>query len=213
MVTSRTTNSQPGQCYPRETLVGLLHLCASKGIHLISDEIYALSVYSRYDREPEKFTSIRAIDPAGIIDPNQVHVLYGMSKVSNLSLVSIKFKVLMRSPGLRCKRDAVRLHYIPKSRLYKGHACCLVSDLYRFFPNGCSYLSISRFSSPSQFSMHLAAKLLEDQTFVLQFIEKSHRLLLQNRLLAEDLLARAGINYHQEGYVTLHVKLRPRLIS
>lgn len=133
MITSRTTNSQPGQCYPRETLVGLLHLCASKGIHLISDEIYALSVYSRYDREPEKFTSIRAIDPAGIIDPNQVHVLYGLSKVSNVSLVIIKFKVLMRSPGLHCKRDAVRLHYIPKSRFYKGHACCLVSDLYRIF--------------------------------------------------------------------------------
>ncbi|KIM94254.1 hypothetical protein OIDMADRAFT_106732 [Oidiodendron maius Zn] len=152
-----------GQCYPRETLVGLLHLCASKGIHLISDEIYALSVYSRYDREPEKFTSIRAIDPAGIIDPNQVHVLYGMSKDFTAS-------------GMRLG--------------------CIISQNQDFTK---ATRAVCRFSSPSQFSMHLAAKLLEDQIFVLQFIEKSHRLLLQNRLLAEDLLARASINYHQEG--------------
>ncbi|KAI1352090.1 PLP-dependent transferase [Xylaria sp. FL0043] len=69
-----------GHCYPRETLVGLLQLCARKGIHLISDEIYALSVYNRTDRKPEAFTSVLSIDFSGIIDPKQVHVLYGMSK-------------------------------------------------------------------------------------------------------------------------------------
>ncbi|KAJ5714485.1 uncharacterized protein N7483_011666 [Penicillium malachiteum] len=69
-----------GRCYPRETLVGLLRLCASKGIHLVSDEIYALSVYTRYDRPSETFTSVRSIDFNGLIDPDQVHVLYGMSK-------------------------------------------------------------------------------------------------------------------------------------
>jgi 1-aminocyclopropane-1-carboxylate synthase len=74
--------SLSGQCYPRETLEGLLRLCAAKGIHLISDEIYALSVYNRGDRESEKFISVRAIDFTGIVKPEQVHVLYGMSKVS-----------------------------------------------------------------------------------------------------------------------------------
>ncbi|KAI0405233.1 PLP-dependent transferase [Xylaria palmicola] len=69
-----------GHCYPRETLVELLKLCARKGIHLISDEIYALSVYGRADRLSETFTSVRAIDFSGIIDPKQVHILYGMSK-------------------------------------------------------------------------------------------------------------------------------------
>lgn len=75
---------QPGRCYPPETLRALLKFCASKGIHLISDEIYALSTYPRDDQPSEKFTSIRAIDYSGIIDPTQVHVLYGMSKVSIL---------------------------------------------------------------------------------------------------------------------------------
>lgn len=77
------TNTISGQCYDRETLVGLLHLCASKGIHLISDEIYALSVFNQEDPQAESFTSVRAIDLTGIIDPGQVHVLYGMSKVSD----------------------------------------------------------------------------------------------------------------------------------
>jgi hypothetical protein len=59
----------------------------------------------------------------------------------------------------------------------------------------------SRFSSPSQFSMDLAAKFLEDQDFVVQFLAKSHRLLLQSRLLAEELLTKSGISFHQKGYV------------
>lgn len=70
-----------GRCYSRETLVGLLRLCASKGIHLVSDEICALSVYKRYDRPSETFISVRSFNLTGLINPDQVHVLYGMSKV------------------------------------------------------------------------------------------------------------------------------------
>ncbi|KAG4217853.1 hypothetical protein PC116_g33667, partial [Phytophthora cactorum] len=57
-----------------------MRLCASKGIHLISDEIYALSVFRRDDGPSEEFVSALSIDPTGIIDPAQVQVLYGMSK-------------------------------------------------------------------------------------------------------------------------------------
>lgn len=34
-----------GQCYPRETIIGLMKLCQKYHIHLLSDEIYAMSVY------------------------------------------------------------------------------------------------------------------------------------------------------------------------
>lgn len=57
-----------------------MRFCASKRIHLISDEIYALSIYDRDDCPSEKFTSVRSIDYTGIIDPGLVHILYGMSK-------------------------------------------------------------------------------------------------------------------------------------
>ncbi|KAH7087446.1 pyridoxal phosphate-dependent transferase [Paraphoma chrysanthemicola] len=70
-----------GRCYPKRTLIALLHFCAKHNIHLISDEIYALSVFpnSAYpDATP--FTSVLSIDLNGIIDPNLVHVTYGLSK-------------------------------------------------------------------------------------------------------------------------------------
>jgi hypothetical protein len=62
-------------------------------------------------------------------------------------------------------------------------------------------ISNSRFSSPSQLSMEIAAAFLEDQQYVSRFLQKSHRSLLQSRLLAEDYLAQAGIQYHHPGSV------------
>lgn len=75
----------PGRCYSRDALEGLLKLCGKKDIHLISDEIYALSTYQRDDRASEQFTSVRSINLDGLINPRQVHVLYGMSKVGRTS--------------------------------------------------------------------------------------------------------------------------------
>ncbi|KAE8328023.1 pyridoxal phosphate-dependent transferase [Aspergillus sergii] len=60
--------------------------------------------------------------------------------------------------------------------------------------------AICRFSSPSQHSMDLAPKLLEDQEFVAKFLQRSHHRLLQSRSLAEDLLSREGISYCQKGF-------------
>ncbi|KAI0164074.1 acc synthase [Xylariaceae sp. FL1272] len=152
-----------GHCYPRETLLGLLKLCASKGIHLISDEIYALSTYSPTSGEPESFTSVRSIDLEGIIDPKQVHVLYGMSKDFGAA-------------GLRLG--------------------CLISKNEQLTK---AARAICRFSSPSQFSMDLAAKILEDQSFVRTFLDKSSRCLTQARALAEELLTEINISYHKPG--------------
>lgn len=70
--------------------------------------------------------------------------------------------------------------------------------------------TLSRFSSPSQFSMSLAATMLEDQSFIKQFLSKSHSLLLQNRLLAEDLLRQAGIEFYDKGYGPVSPKKKIR---
>lgn len=73
-----------GRCYSREILIRLMHLCEECQLHLISDEIYALSVWSNdiddNDPAPIPFTSILSIDPEGIIDPARVHVVWGISK-------------------------------------------------------------------------------------------------------------------------------------
>lgn len=63
-------------------------------------------------------------------------------------------------------------------------------------------IPISRFSPPSQFSMDLATKFLEDREYVRGFLRKSHDALLQSRLQAESFLDQLGIEYHQKGSVS-----------
>ena len=72
-----------GRCYPRHVLIGLMRLCEKYKVHLVSDEIYALSTFrNQVDSEPQSvpFVSVLSIDPQGIIDPARVHVVWGMSK-------------------------------------------------------------------------------------------------------------------------------------
>lgn len=66
-----------GRCYPREYIIELMKLCDRERIHLISDEIYALSVFQE---SGTPFTSLLSIPPDGLIDPSLTHVLYGLSK-------------------------------------------------------------------------------------------------------------------------------------
>jgi 1-aminocyclopropane-1-carboxylate synthase len=61
--------------------------------------------------------------------------------------------------------------------------------------------STSRFSSPSQLSMEIAAKFLEDQDYMKQFLAKSHREILKSRLLTEQLLGEANVSYSDKGFV------------
>ncbi|KAL0064451.1 hypothetical protein AAF712_008615 [Marasmius tenuissimus] len=73
-----------GRCYSREAIIGLMRFCQKHKIHLLSDEIYALSVWENkvdvLEKRPEGFVSALSIDTTGIIDASLVHVLWGMSK-------------------------------------------------------------------------------------------------------------------------------------
>lgn len=72
-----------GRCYPHKVLVDFMKLCEKYQMHLISDEIYALSIFTNnIDKHPAPtpFESILSIDPRGLIDPKRLHVLWGMSK-------------------------------------------------------------------------------------------------------------------------------------
>jgi 1-aminocyclopropane-1-carboxylate synthase len=70
-----------GKCYPVETLKEMFGFCQKYNIHLISDEIYALSVFEVEGAKRTPFTSVLSIDPTGLLRIDQIHVLYGMSKV------------------------------------------------------------------------------------------------------------------------------------
>ncbi|GFF62633.1 hypothetical protein IFM60648_00673 [Aspergillus lentulus] len=72
-----------GRCYPRSAIIDLMKMCQAHQMHLISDKIYALAVWNNQidkDVPGVPLESILSIDPAGLIDADHVHVLWGMSK-------------------------------------------------------------------------------------------------------------------------------------
>jgi len=59
-----------------------MRFCGKHNLHLISDEIYALSVWHNPELpEAARFKSVLSIPPKGLIDPSMLHVAWGLSKV------------------------------------------------------------------------------------------------------------------------------------
>ena len=72
-----------GRCYSPDTLISLLRLCNRHRMHLISDEIYALSTFhNRVDQDVDiqPFHSILASRYRDFIGEEYVHVIWGISK-------------------------------------------------------------------------------------------------------------------------------------
>ncbi|KAF9783638.1 hypothetical protein IL306_008765 [Fusarium sp. DS 682] len=70
-----------GRCYTPEVLQAYMRFCQKHGLHLISDEVYALSVWKNPNApDAPEFTSALAINPDGLIDRDLIHVLWGMGK-------------------------------------------------------------------------------------------------------------------------------------
>lgn len=69
-----------GRCYPKETIIEIMKFCQKYSLHLISDEVYAMSVYDVPDLSASKFTSVLAFDYSEYIDDEYLHLMYGMSK-------------------------------------------------------------------------------------------------------------------------------------
>ncbi|RBR18934.1 uncharacterized protein FIESC28_05856 [Fusarium coffeatum] len=70
-----------GRCYTPEVIKAYMKLCQKHNLHLLCDEIYALSVWKNpaVPNAPE-FTSALSIDTEGLIDKSLVHCMWGMSK-------------------------------------------------------------------------------------------------------------------------------------
>ena len=67
-----------------------MRFCQKNSIHLISDEVYGLSVYDTESKDAVKFKSVLSIETNGLIDVECVHVLYGMRKVTPLDRTMIE---------------------------------------------------------------------------------------------------------------------------
>ena len=71
-----------GQCYPRSVLEKYIRFCARHTIHLVIDEIYALTSFDCPELvEPVSFVSGLALNIKSLGgNPNRVHVIWSSSK-------------------------------------------------------------------------------------------------------------------------------------
>lgn len=70
-----------GRCYPKDTIIAIMRLCQKRKIHLLCDEIYAMSIYDApEDPRAVKFTSVLSFDSLPYISTDYLHVIYGVSK-------------------------------------------------------------------------------------------------------------------------------------
>lgn len=87
-----------------------MKFCQSHNIHLISDEIYACSTFDSGESSATPFTSILAIDPAGLIDTERLHVTYGFSKDFGSAGLRIG-AIITRSKAVEAAiRGVIRFH-------------------------------------------------------------------------------------------------------
>ena len=152
-----------GRCYPRNVIIGLMRLCEKYQIHLVSDEVYALSVWTnKIDKHPPStpFESCLSIDPSGIIDPSRLHVIWGMSKDFGA--------------------NGIRL-----GALISQHNAALHPAL----------IPVALYSSASSISEHVAANVLEDESWVEAYVSENRRKLAQHYEIAVDWAREHGIDY------------------
>ncbi|KAL3418220.1 ACC synthase [Phlyctema vagabunda] len=96
-----------GSCYTVEALKELFVFCERYQLHLISDEIYALSVFRDIGTP---FTSVLAIDPAGLVSHNRIHVLYGLSKDFGAAGLRLGCLITYNTNLLRATQNIGRFH-------------------------------------------------------------------------------------------------------
>ncbi|TQV92128.1 aspartate aminotransferase [Cordyceps javanica] len=119
-------NNPLGQCYHRDTLVELMKLCQRHQIHLISDEVYACSVFESDEPEAVPFTSMLSIDPRGLIDEDLLHVEYGFAKDFAAGGMKLGALVTRSRPVLRALDNLMRFH--TPSGPVLNMACALLED-------------------------------------------------------------------------------------
>lgn len=154
-----------GRCYSREALLGLLRLCQKHHMHLISDEIYALSVWSDShpadtDNTATPFESCLSLATPDIIDPALVHVVWGMSKDFGAN----GFRV-----GAIISQHNAQLHQ--------------------------SLLQPAIYSSVSSLSDHVAVHTLEDDVFTDAYILENKRKLAAHYSIASKWADEHAIPY------------------
>ena len=147
-----------GRCYPRETIDKFMEFCQSKQMHLISDEIYALSVWeNRVDKDIPftPFESILSRDITRLIDPSLVHVLWGMSKDFGANGLRVGAIISQSNPELHIAQKCLSLYSFVSGMSDQITASILSDD---HFTDKYIEMNRERLSLSHQFLVHALNK-------------------------------------------------------
>lgn len=87
-----------------------MQFCQKHRLNLLSDEIYACSVFETDDPNTTPFTSILSIDATDLIDPDLLHVTYGLSKDFGAAGLRLGAIITRSRPVLRAIEGVMRFH-------------------------------------------------------------------------------------------------------
>ncbi|CZT16517.1 related to 1-aminocyclopropane-1-carboxylate synthase, and related proteins [Ramularia collo-cygni] len=91
-----------GRCYSVEALAMAARFCEKHALHLIVDEIYAMSPVHQSSPGQDGFTSILALDMRALgVDPARVHVVWSTSKDFGCSGYRVGAVVSQANPAVR----------------------------------------------------------------------------------------------------------------
>ncbi|CAK46310.1 uncharacterized protein An12g06040 [Aspergillus niger] len=105
-----------GRCYSDDVLKEYMKFCSRNRLHLISDEIYALSVWEnpRLPDEP-RFKSILSFNIEDFISSEMVHVVWGLSKDFGSTGLRIGCLISKRNRMLLDAVEGISLYNFPSS--------------------------------------------------------------------------------------------------
>ncbi|KAL1636814.1 hypothetical protein SLS56_000907 [Neofusicoccum ribis] len=166
-----------GRCYSRDVIIALMKLCQKHRIHLVSDEIYALSVWDNPEaRDAPTFTSVLSIDTTGIIDPSLVHDMWGMSKDFGANGLRIGCIISQHNPTFRESRKS-------------GSAT--PADRKRSLIHNAKQAG----QLPLRPADQIAAAILEDDAFTDAYVATNRARIAESRAVAAAWLRRMRVPY------------------
>ncbi|KAJ6093877.1 aspartate aminotransferase [Penicillium canescens] len=114
-----------GRCYPENVLREYMKFCNRNGLHLICDEIYALSVWEN-PRLPDApgFRSILSMDVKDVMEPSMVHVDFGATGLRIGCLISQSNRPLLEAA------DGISLYNFPSSLADQVATTVLLDDKF-----------------------------------------------------------------------------------
>ena len=124
-----------GRCYSKSTLIQLARFCGRNGMHLISDEIYAMSGFASEDSGLDDFTSVLSIpaDPQNKVLAQNIQCIYGASKDFGAGGLRLGFLVTRNELLWQtCRRLALFTWVTPFSTAFFEHVLSDEDEMTEF---------------------------------------------------------------------------------